>query len=123
MKQAPVSAKRAIVETGTRITRSSTESITRAPAAKPLTLHYAEPILALTSPTPHSPVESDDLKQLESRIDQLIEACQRLRNENDVLKSEQGNLQAERAKLLEKTRIARERIEAMIGRLKALERG
>jgi cell division protein ZapB len=68
-------------------------------------------------------VESDDLKQLESRIDQLIEACQRLRNENDVLKSEQGNLQAERAKLLEKTRIARERIEAMIDRLKALERG
>jgi cell division protein ZapB len=67
-------------------------------------------------------VDSDDLKQLESRIDQLIEACQRLRNENDSLKSEHGSLQAERAKLLEKTRIARERIESMIDRLKALER-
>ena len=68
-------------------------------------------------------MESDDLKQLESRIDQLIEACQRLQNENTVLKSEQNDLQAERAKLLDKTRIARERIESMINRLKALERG
>jgi len=67
-------------------------------------------------------VDSDDLKQLESRIDKLIEACERLRSENNVLKSEHGNLQAERAKLLEKTRIARERIESMIDRLKALER-
>lgn len=68
-------------------------------------------------------MESDDLKQLESRIDQLIEACQRLQNENNVLKSEHSDLQAERAKLLEKTRVARERIESMIDRLKALERG
>lgn len=68
-------------------------------------------------------MESDDLKQLESRIDQLIDACQRLQHENSALKSEQGSLQAERAKLLEKTRIARERIESMINRLKALERG
>ncbi|OGI63814.1 MAG: TIGR02449 family protein [Candidatus Muproteobacteria bacterium RBG_16_60_9] len=67
-------------------------------------------------------MDSDDLKQLESRIDKLIEACERLRSENNVLKSEHGNLQAERAKLLEKTRIARERIESMIDRLKALER-
>lgn len=68
-------------------------------------------------------MESDDLKQLEARVDQLIEAIQRLQNENSLLKSEHGNLQAERAKLLEKTRIARERIESMIDRLKALERG
>lgn len=67
-------------------------------------------------------MDSDDLKQLESRIDQLIEACQRLQNENQSLKSEQGSLQAERTRLLEKTRIARERIESMINRLKALER-
>lgn len=68
-------------------------------------------------------MESDDLKQLERRIDQLIEACQRLQNENSLLKTEHGSLQAERVKLLEKTRIARERIESMINRLKALERG
>lgn len=67
-------------------------------------------------------MDSDDLKQLENRIDQLIEACQRLQSENQSLKSEHGSLQAERARLLEKTRIARERIESMISRLKALER-
>jgi cell division protein ZapB len=68
-------------------------------------------------------VETDDLKTLESRIDQLIELCQRLKNENKLLKSEQGNMNAEHARLMEKTRIARERIESMIDRLKALERG
>ena len=68
-------------------------------------------------------VESDDLKQLESRIDQLIEACQRLKDENNALRSEQDDLTAEHAKLSEKTRIARERIESMISRLKTLERG
>jgi cell division protein ZapB len=68
-------------------------------------------------------VEADDLKALESRIDQLIELCQRLKNENKLLKSEQGSMNAERARLMEKTRVARERIESMIDRLKALERG
>jgi cell division protein ZapB len=67
-------------------------------------------------------VESEDLKRLESRIDDLINACQRLRQENQSLKSEQGVLNERHTKLMEKTRVARERIESMIGRLKALER-
>lgn len=68
-------------------------------------------------------VDSDDIRQLESRIDQLIEACQRLKSENASLHTARQELDAEHAKLLEKTRIARERIEQMINRLKALERG
>ncbi len=75
-----------------------------------------------SSVDPGSAVDSDDLKQLESRVDQLIDACQRLQQENNMLKSEHESLQTERAKLLEKTRMARERIESMISRLKALER-
>lgn len=67
-------------------------------------------------------VNDDDLKVLENRIDDLITACQRLKSENSLLKSEHGNLSAQHAKLTEKTRVARERIETMIGRLKALER-
>jgi cell division protein ZapB len=66
--------------------------------------------------------ESDDLKKLEGRVDDLIDACQRLRQENQSLKSEHGNLAEKHTRLAEKTRIARERIESMIGRLKALER-
>jgi cell division protein ZapB len=68
-------------------------------------------------------VESDEIRNLESRIDQLIELCQRLEQENDSLKSENRDLLTEHARLVEKTRLARARIESMIGRLKALERG
>ena len=67
-------------------------------------------------------MESDDLKKLEYRIDELINACLRLRQENETLKSEQDEMNQKHARLMEKTRVARERIESMIGRLKALER-
>ncbi len=67
-------------------------------------------------------VESADLKILESRIDELIETCRRLKIENSSLKSDQSNLNEQHARLMEKTRLARARIETMIDRLKALER-
>ncbi|UCH54161.1 MAG: TIGR02449 family protein [Pseudomonadota bacterium] len=66
--------------------------------------------------------DGDELKKLESRIDELIDECQRLRRENQQMRSESGDLSEKHARLIEKTRVARERIEAMIGRLKALER-
>ena len=69
-----------------------------------------------------SRTESQDLKILESRIDELIESCRRLKNENLSLKSEQNDLSEQHARLMEKTRLARARIETMIDRLKALER-
>jgi cell division protein ZapB len=60
---------------------------------------------------------------LEGRIDQLIDYCLQLKEENSLLKSENQGLADERAQLVEKTKLARARIETMIGRLKALERG
>lgn len=66
---------------------------------------------------------NEDIKDLEGRIDQLIDFCQRLRQENSSLKTENQGLTDEHTKLVEKTRLARTRIEDMIGRLKALERG
>jgi cell division protein ZapB len=68
-------------------------------------------------------MDTDDLKKLEERIDDLIGACRRLSKENSTLKAGQQNLADEHARLVEKTQVARARIEAMIGRLKALERG
>jgi cell division protein ZapB len=59
---------------------------------------------------------------LESRIDQLIDFCQQLKHENSSLKSENQDLADERARLVKKTKLARARIETMIGRLKVLER-
>jgi len=69
-----------------------------------------------------SRTDSQDLKILESRIDELIESCRRLKSENQSLKSEQNDLSEQHARLMEKTRLARARIETMIDRLKALER-
>ncbi len=74
-------------------------------------------------------MDSENLAKLEERINELIDTCRRLNRENHALQSdrrnladEHGNLADEHARLVEKTQIARARIEAMIGRLKALER-
>ena len=66
--------------------------------------------------------ENEDLKQLERRIDELLGMCQRLKSELNLLKAENKNLSQEHDRLVEKTKIARSRIETMIGRLKVLER-
>ncbi len=62
-----------------------------------------------------------DLRKLEVRVEELIRACSYLKEENKSLRSRQDNLVAERAALIEKTEIARTRVEAMISRLKAME--
>jgi cell division protein ZapB len=61
-------------------------------------------------------MDNENLKKLESRVDDLIGTCRQLKKDKRVI-------QDEHAKLVEKTQIARTRIESMIGRLKALERG
>lgn len=61
------------------------------------------------------------LQSLERRIDALLSLCDRLREENRVLRASQEQLNSERAALLEKNDLARSRIEAMISRLKAME--
>lgn len=62
-----------------------------------------------------------DLKKLESRVDELIKAVERLQQENKTLRDSQTSLITERNNLMEKTEMAKTRVEAMISRLKALE--
>ncbi len=62
-----------------------------------------------------------DLKKLETRVDDLIKAVDRLRSENKTLRESQTHLLTERNQLLEKTETARARVESMINRLKAME--
>lgn len=62
-----------------------------------------------------------DLKKLESRVDDLIKAVERLQQENKTLRTSQTSLLTERTDLIEKTEMARTKVEAMIKRLKALE--
>ncbi len=64
-----------------------------------------------------------ELRRLESRVDALVKVCDQLQDENKSLKQRQDVLTAERATLLQKNEQVRARVEAMIGRLKAMEQG
>ncbi|MFT5503069.1 MAG: cell division protein ZapB [Gammaproteobacteria bacterium] len=63
----------------------------------------------------------NDLQQLEQRIDELIDTVGSLQNENTNLRLQKDKLATERSQLLEKTELARSRVEAMISRLRSLE--
>ncbi len=62
-----------------------------------------------------------DFNRLESQLDQLIKICELLANENALLRERQSSLVTERAKLIEKNELARNKVESIIGRLKILE--
>jgi cell division protein ZapB len=68
-------------------------------------------------------ITEDDLRRLEAQVDELIKANTRLQNENNSLLSTQESLVTERADLIEKTEMAKTRVEAMISRLKSMETG
>lgn len=65
---------------------------------------------------------NQDIKVLEERIDDLIGVCRRLREENEGLRHSQESLIEERAKLAEKNKMARSRLESIVDRLKTLEK-
>ena len=62
-----------------------------------------------------------DLIKLESQIDALIDTVNQLKQENTSLRHQQDGLVSERSQLIEKTELARTRVEAMILRLRSLE--
>lgn len=61
------------------------------------------------------------LHRLERKVDALLALHQQLDQENRLLKAERAAWQAERAKLIKQNELARDRVEAMIERLKAME--
>ena len=66
--------------------------------------------------------QSAQLDQLTRRVDDLIALTEVLTNENRARRAQQQQWSLERAKLLEKNQIATTSVEAMITRLKSLER-
>ena len=62
-----------------------------------------------------------ELKRLERRIDELLGTVQQLKEENRALRQRQDTLDAEKTSLLNRNEQVRTRVEAMIGRLKAME--
>lgn len=85
-----------------------------------LTVQLQHFIVSAMSQKEQTTVEMD-LKALEVRVEELIRACDFLKKENQDLKVNQESLVAERASLVEKTELAKTRIEAMISRLKSLD--
>lgn len=68
-----------------------------------------------------NPSLHDEFNRLETRMQDLIGLCSRLHLENQTLKDQQGNLVEERARLIEKNELARNKVEQMIQRLKSME--
>ena len=62
-----------------------------------------------------------DIKSLEAKVDALIEALDELERRNSMLESDRENWLVERNRLLEKNELAKNKVEAMILRLKALD--
>ena len=67
--------------------------------------------------------QSFDIKELEDKLDELIKRYSATQHENTTLKVKQDELVKEKARLVEKTNLARTRVEGMISRLKAMEHG
>ena len=68
-------------------------------------------------------MDTFDTRALEEKIDRLVRICERLEDENRALRDQQNSLIAERAALVEKSELARSRVEAMITRLRGMEAG
>ena len=69
------------------------------------------------------PALEREFKRLERRLDELVGVVAQLKEENRALHQRQDTLSAERATLMQKNEQVRARVEAMIGRLKAMESG
>ncbi len=61
------------------------------------------------------------INRLESQVEELLELCQKLGDENSDLRNQLQHLSGERAKLLEQKEQARSQVEAMITRLRSME--
>jgi cell division protein ZapB len=63
----------------------------------------------------------NQLKVLEQKIDELIELCNDLNRENQMLKTDSAGWHQERQNLIDKNELARTKVEAMIDRLRTMD--
>ena len=62
-----------------------------------------------------------EIKDLEIKIDELIQLCDELERKQAVMEADRETWLAERTRLLDKNQMAKSKVETMIMRLKALE--
>ena len=63
-----------------------------------------------------------EFKRLEKRLEELVATVHRLKDENRALRARHDALAAEKTTVMNRSEQVRTRVEAMIGRLKAMER-
>ncbi len=68
-----------------------------------------------------APMEQPEINTLIEKVDQLIEICDQLQLQNRQLLAQERSWREERLQLIEKNDLARQKVEAMILRLKSLE--
>ncbi|SDR71065.1 cell division protein ZapB [Halopseudomonas xinjiangensis] len=68
-----------------------------------------------------APMDEPDINILSEKISQLISLCEQLQHQNQQLVSQERHWREERMQLIEKNDLARQKVEAMILRLKSLE--
>tara|TARA_B100001094_G_C17401523_1_gene425895 strand:+ start:230 stop:445 length:216 start_codon:yes stop_codon:yes gene_type:complete len=61
-----------------------------------------------------------EIEDLENKIDELIQLCDELEYKYKILQSDQETWLTERSSLMQKNKLAKNKVEAMIMRLKAL---
>jgi cell division protein ZapB len=66
-------------------------------------------------------MEQFELKALADKLEKLIERCGKLERNNAMLRELQEDWNCERSQLMHKNDLAKNKIEAMIGRLRSLE--
>jgi cell division protein ZapB len=66
-------------------------------------------------------MSDNQIKELEKKIDELIGLCRELNRENQSLKVDNSGWHQERQDLIEKNEVARNKVEAMIDRLRTME--
>jgi cell division protein ZapB len=64
-----------------------------------------------------------EFKRLEKRVEELVATIHQLKDENRALRQRQDSHAAEKTTLLNRNEQVRARVEAMIGRLRAMEHG
>jgi cell division protein ZapB len=76
----------------------------------------------MSKPNKHAHIDLE-LARLEGQVDTLLKTIGRLTMENRSLRTQQDSLAIERASLIERHDLVRNRVEAMVTRLKSLETG
>ncbi len=87
-----------------------------------MTYWWADSIVTAFANTDETiPMAATQFQALEQKIDDLISLCADLNRENASLKTTAAGWQQERQQLMERNQLARNKVEAMISRLKQME--